>query len=109
MGEPIPLGIASDWRKLILREGSINRYADETQNFFEEITQPVFIISFDDDFMATPKAVDLFAQLTLTKAKKKRLNIIPKDYGLQSIGHMDFFRDKNKDILWSIPLEFIEA
>ncbi len=108
MGEPIPLGIASDWRKLILREKSILGYADETQNLYDEITKPVFIISIDDDYMATPKSVDLFAELVLNNAKKKRLNIIPKEYGLDEIGHLDFFREKNKEQLWNIPLEYIE-
>ena len=108
MGEPIPLGIASDWRKLILREKSILGYADETQNLYDEITKPVFIISIDDDYMATPKSVDLFAELVLNNAKKKRLNIIPKEYGLDEIGHLDFFREKNKEQLWNIPLEFLE-
>lgn len=108
MGEPIPLGIASDWRKLILREKSILGYADETQNLYDEITKPVFIISLDDDYMATPKSVDLFAELVLKNAKKKRLNIIPKEYGLDEIGHLNFFREKNKEQLWNIPLEYIE-
>ena len=66
------------------------------------------IISLDDDFMATPKAVDLFGELVLKNAKKKRLNIVPKEYGLDKIGHLDFFREKHKEQLWNIPLEFIE-
>lgn len=108
MGEPIPNGIASDWRKLILKEASILGYANETQNLYDEITQPILIISLDDDFMATPKSVDLFAELVLKNAKKKRLNIIPREYGLDKIGHLDFFREKNKEQLWQIPLEFLE-
>ena len=108
MGEPIPIGIAKDWRKLILNETSILGYADETQNLYDEITKPVLIISLDDDFMATPKSVDLFAQFVLKNAKKKRLNIIPKEYGLNEIGHLDFFREKNKTEIWHIPLDYIE-
>ncbi|QES91847.1 hypothetical protein F0358_03525 [Empedobacter brevis] len=108
MGEPIPHGIARDWRKLILNEKSILGYANETQNLYEEITQPVLIISLDDDFMATPKSVDLFATLVLKNAKKKRLNIIPKEYGLNEVGHLDFFREKNKNELWQIPLDYFE-
>jgi predicted alpha/beta hydrolase len=108
MGEPIPLGIASDWRKLILKEKSILGYADETQNLYDDITKPILIISLDDDYMATPKSVDLFAELVLKNAKKKRLNIIPKEYGLTEIGHLDFFREKHKEQLWNIPLDYIE-
>ena len=108
MGEPIPLGIASDWRKLIMKEKSILGYADETQNLYDDITKPILIISLDDDYMATPKSVDLFAELVLKNAKKKRLNIIPKEYGLTEIGHLDFFREKYKEQLWNIPLDYIE-
>lgn len=108
MGEPIPKGIAHDWKKLIYFKKSIIDYADQTQNLFEEITKPILIISLDDDFMATPKAVDLFAELVLKNAKKKRLNIVPKEVGLEKIGHLDFFREKNKEQLWQIPLDFFE-
>ena len=108
MGEAIPLGIASDWRKLVLEEQSILGYANETQNLYDEITQPVLIISLDDDYISTPKAVDLFGELVLKNAKKKRLNLIPKDYGLNEIGHLDFFRELNQPQLWDIPVEFIE-
>ena len=55
--------------------------------------------------MATPKSVDLFAELVLKNAKKKRLNIVPKEYGLNEIGHLDFFREKNKTEIWHIPLD----
>ena len=58
--------------------------------------------------MATPKAVDLFAELVLKNAKKKRLNIVPKEVGLEKIEHLDFFREKNKNQLWQIPLDFFE-
>ncbi|WP_314244480.1 alpha/beta fold hydrolase [Empedobacter tilapiae] len=108
MGEPIPRGIASDWKKLITKEQSILGYAEETQNLYDEITKPILIISLDDDFMATPKSVDLFAKIVLKNAKKKRLNIIPREYGLTKIGHLDFFREKYKNELWKIPLEYIE-
>ena len=108
MGEPIPNGIAKDWKKLITKKTSILGYANESQNLYEEIKTPILIISLDDDFMATPKAVDLFGELVLKNAKKKRLNIVPKEYGLDKIGHLDFFREKHKEQLWNIPLEFIE-
>ncbi len=58
--------------------------------------------------MATPKSVDLFAELVLKNVRKKRLNIIPKEYGLDEIGHLDFFREKNKNEIWHIPLDYIE-
>ena len=108
MSETIPLGISSDWRKLVLKEQTILGYANETQNLYDEITQPVLIISLDDDYISTPKAVDLFGELVLKNAKKKRLNLIPKDYGLNEIGHLDFFRELNQPQLWDIPVEFIE-
>lgn len=80
-----------------MKEASILGYANETQNLYDEITQPILIISLDDDFMATPKSVDLFAELVLKNAKKKRLNIIPKEYGLDKIGHLDFLEKKIKN------------
>ena len=49
-----------------------------------------------------------FVDLSLKNAKKKRLNIIPKEYGLNEIGHLDFFREKNKTEIWHIPLDYIE-
>jgi len=107
MGEPLPKGIAYDWKRIILGKESILGYADQTQNYYSEIRQPMFILSLNDDYMAPPKTVDLFANLVMKNAKKKRLNLHPKDYGLKAIGHMDFFREKNKDTLWDIPLEFL--
>ena len=108
MGDPLPKGIAYNWKSIILGEESILGYANTTQNFYEEIVQPMFIISLDDDYMAPPKTVDLFDSKVMINAKKKRLNIKPEDVGLKFIGHMDFFREKNKNELWHIPLEFLE-
>ena len=109
MGDPLPKGIAYNWKSIILGQESILGYANKTQNFYEEITQPMLIISLDDDYMAPPKTVDLFDSKVMVNAKKKRLNIKPKDVGLKNIGHMDFFREKNKNELWPIPLDFIES
>lgn len=109
MGDPLPKGIAYNWKSIILGQESILGYANKTQNFYEEITQPMLIISLDDDYMAPPKTVDLFASKVMVNAKKKRLNIKPQDVGLKNIGHMDFFREKNKNELWPIPLDFIES
>lgn len=109
MGEPLPKGIAYNWKSIILGKDSILGYANQTQNFYTEIKQPMLIISLEDDYIAPPKTVDLFATKVMVNAKKTRLNLVPKDYGLKFIGHMDFFREKNKNELWSIPLDFIES
>lgn len=108
MGEALPKGIAQDWKYIIMNKNSTLSYADLHGNYFAEITQPMLVISIDDDYMAPPKTVDLYAELMVKNAEVTRLNIIPSEYGLTNIGHMDFFRSKKKDILWDIPLEYLE-
>lgn len=107
MGEALPKGIARDWRYIIMNKNSTLSYADLHGNFFAEITQPMLVISIDDDYMAPPRTVDLYAELMVKNAEVTRLNIIPSEYGLENIGHMDFFRSKKKNILWQIPLDYI--
>jgi predicted alpha/beta hydrolase len=109
LGEPLPKGAALDWQTLIMNPDSALALARQSENHYAEIRQPMLMIGIEDDWMARKKTVDLLAQKVFVNAKVTRRQILVSESDSKSIGHMDFFRRKNKEKLWKIPLEWIEA
>ncbi|MBS9522662.1 alpha/beta fold hydrolase [Litoribacter alkaliphilus] len=109
LGEPLPYGVAKDWRILITHPNSIMELAAMSENHYADISQPFLSISIDDDLMAPKKAVDRFAESIIRNASVKRVHVNPKDHDTKSIGHINFFRKKFSDSLWKIPIEWLES
>jgi predicted alpha/beta hydrolase len=61
---------------------------------------PVTMIGLSDDPWATPRAIDALVP-AFSHAAVKRIEIDPKTFGLQSVGHTGFFRAANAS-LWSL-------
>ncbi|NHF59242.1 alpha/beta fold hydrolase [Flavobacteriaceae bacterium TP-CH-4] len=107
LGEALPKQVALDWGTLLLHKRSMLALADRYgSNHYEKLTQPMLIISLDDDTFAPKKAVDVLATNVFVNAKTERLHLVPKTYGLKQIGHNDFFRKKHRETLWPIVTDW---
>ncbi len=103
LGEPLPKQVAKDWATLLLHERSMLALAEQYgENHYKKITQPILMLSIDDDTFAPKKAVDVLAQRVFVNAAVERRHLVPKEFGLLKIGHNDFFRKKHQESLWPI-------
>ncbi len=103
LGRPLSTKAAKDWALFLLHPDSMLYFTQGTsQTYYQDILKPMLLISIDDDLFAPKKSVDILGQRVYHNAIVSRKHIKPSNYGLKTIGHFDFFRKKNQDILWPI-------
>ena len=109
LGKSLSTKAAKDWATLLLHPDSMLHIAKKTpQAHYQGIKEPMLLISIDDDLFAPKKSVDILGNRVYTKAKTERKHLKPTDYNLKTIGHFDFFRKKNQDILWPLIDEWFQ-
>lgn len=108
-GEDLPPGVAREWSKVILSKKGFLALTEAAANYYPQIKHKILMVSFEDDWMACRKAVDVLAQTAFTNARVTRRHIAPAEIGANAIGHLDFFRKKFEPTLWQIPLEWLRA
>ncbi len=103
LGSPLTTRVAKDWAKFLLHPDSMLYFTKgNNTTYYENIKDPMLLVSIEDDLFAPKKSVDILGNRVYSNAQVTRKHLKPKDYNLKSIGHFDFFRKKNRDILWPI-------
>lgn len=108
MGEPLPRKVAQQWRKwcygtgYVATEfgGEVKEHLYDTLNF-----STCWAYATDDDIANLANVHDMINVFTKFNAKIVKLE--PKEHNLKQIGHMGFFRSKNKH-LWKMALNWFE-
>lgn len=100
IGEDIPSAAMRDWGRWILMR---NYFFDDTSlnaaAQFAGVDIPLLSFGFDDDPWATAAAIDLMnSRFTASPPERRQIN--PTRDGIGPVGHMGFFRDRNRDRLW---------
>ncbi|MBP2832671.1 alpha/beta fold hydrolase [Aquimarina sp. U1-2] len=109
LGRSLPTKAAKDWAKFLLRPDSMLSFSNEyNSTFYENIKNKILLISIEDDLFAPKKSVDILGNRVFRRAQVTRKHLKPADYNLKKIGHFDFFRKKNQNILWPIVSEWFE-
>ncbi len=104
-GEDIPRGVALEWAgwcrdpQYILGDRSLplERYA--------RFTAPVLAYSIEDDDWGTAKSVDAVMR---AYPNVERRHLAPADHGLESIGHLGFFR-QGSEALWQESIDWLNS
>ncbi|MBC9247553.1 alpha/beta fold hydrolase [Paracoccus sp. 11-3] len=100
IGEDIPSAAMREWgRWIVMKDYFFSDPLLDAARQFAEVDIPLLSIGFDDDPWATAPAIDLF-NAHFTKATVDRRQIDPAANGNGPIGHMGFFRDRNRETLW---------
>lgn len=103
LGKPLTSKAAMDWAVFLLHPDSMLYFTKENSNIhYNNIKEPMLLLSIDDDLFAPKKSVDILGKRVYQNANVTRKHLKPSDFNLKSIGHFDFFRTKNQDILWPI-------
>lgn len=103
LGKPLTTRAAKDWAIFLLHPDSMLYFTKgDTDTYYNNIKEPMLLLSVDDDLFAPKKSVDILGERVYKNAKVTRKHLKPSDFNLKTIGHFDFFRTKNRDILWPI-------
>lgn len=99
-GEPLPAGIAWEWRKWILSKDYLMAHIPEARAGFARIESPSLFMAFSDDVKLGPiKAVRALRAVYANSPSEERY-LTPADVGMREIGHFGFFRSHFADTLW---------
>lgn len=95
MGEPLPRGVARQWRQWCNGAGYINTALGKTiyNHFYNEVTTPALWLGFTDDEIANSDNIDDMIRV-FPKMPVEKHYLDPKDLGVHSIGHMRYFSRK---------------
>jgi len=109
LGRPLTTKAAKDWATFLLHPDSMLHFTKgSSETYYEDIKESMLLISIDDDLFAPRKSVDILSERVYKNAETTRKHLKPSDYNLKTIGHFDFFRKKNQDILWPIIDEWFQ-
>lgn len=109
-GEPLPRGVFLQWRKWCLSPALFGPELDEDfrDSSFAAVRTPLLSLSFSDDPIATPAAVEALLA-SYPNAEIERRSIRPVETGVRRIGHHGFFSERHRDSLWRGVLDWIDA
>ena len=112
MGEPLPRGVAKQWRDWCNGKGYIKTAFGETifTHYYDQLKTPALWLNFSDDDIANAKNVeDMLVVFSAMPVKREMLE--PQQFGLTEIGHMKFFSTKTykkAPQLWKMVTDWIE-
>jgi len=111
MGEPLPRGVARQWREWCNGAGYIKTAFGKSihMHFYDEIDMPALWLGFSDDEIANSENMDdMIRVFTKMPAEKRFLD--PKDFGVSSIGHMRYFSSRTNakaPKLWQTAIDWL--
>lgn len=110
MGEDLPYGVYRDWKRWC----SFPRYffddpamAERVRRRFDRVRTPIVAANAIDDRWAPPASRDAF-MAGYRNAALQSVDLVPRSLGMESIGHMGYFR-RNAQPLWDDVLAWFAA
>ncbi|MGE6480666.1 alpha/beta fold hydrolase [Psychrobacter namhaensis] len=112
MGEPLPRGVARQWREWCNGSGYIKTAFGKSihTHFYDEINTPALWLGFSDDDIANSKNMDDMIRV-FTKMPVEKRFLDPKEFGLSHIGHMRYFSSKTHakaPELWQMAVDWLD-
>jgi predicted alpha/beta hydrolase len=95
-GEDLPAGVALGWARWCRHRDYVLADAALPIDRFGQFTAPVLAYSFGDDKWGTPRSVDAMMR---AYPNVERRHVEPDAVGLDSIGHLGFFKPRS-GVLW---------
>ena len=111
MGEPLPRGVARQWREWCNGAGYIKTAFGKSiyTHFYDEIDMPALWLGFSDDEIANSKNMDDMIRV-FTKMPVEKRFLDPKDFGISNIGHMRYFSSRTNakaPKLWQMAIDWL--
>ncbi|MDN3448367.1 alpha/beta fold hydrolase [Psychrobacter sp. APC 3281] len=111
MGEPLPRGVARQWREWCNGAGYIKTAFGRSihTHFYDELSMPALWLGFSDDDIANSENMDDMIRV-FTKMPVEKRFLDPEDFGLNHIGHMRYFSSKTNikaPQLWQMAVTWL--
>ncbi|WP_296191809.1 MULTISPECIES: alpha/beta fold hydrolase [unclassified Psychrobacter] len=111
MGEPLPRGVARQWREWCNGAGYIKTAFGKSihTHFYDELDMPALWLGFSDDEIANSKNIDDMIRVFSKMPVEKRY-FDPEEFGLNGIGHMRYFSSKTNakaPQLWQMAVDWL--
>lgn len=108
MGEPLPKKVAIQWSRWCTSPGYVaNDFGKEVNShFYDQLTLPSKWVHATDDPIANLANVKDMIRI-YSQIQAEIQTITPKESGFSSLGHMQFFSSKKKE-LWKLALAWLE-
>ena len=107
MGEPLPKGVAAQWRKWCNGSGYVAVDLGKTihEHYYHKLEIPsIWFWATDDDIANLDNVKDMIRVYSKMPAEIVALD--PKKLGFKDIGHMKFFSSRRKS-LWTNALDWL--
>ena len=109
-GLSLPRGVFEEWREWCLRP---THFGPELQtrmreNFFPAVRGPLLVYGFEDDPIATRRAVSALLAFYPNAQIEQRWTR-PRDVGARWLGHHGFFSERHRDTLWRSVVDWLDA
>ena len=113
MGEPLPRGVARQWREWCNGAGYIKTAFGKSihTHFYDEISMPALWLGFSDDDIANSENMDDMIRVFTRMPIEKRF-LDSKSFGVSSIGHMRYFSSKTNakaPALWQMAVDWFNT
>ncbi|WP_356644810.1 alpha/beta fold hydrolase [Psychrobacter sp. 5A.1] len=111
MGEPLPRGVARQWREWCNAAGYIKTAFGKSihTHFYDELSMPALWLGFSDDDIANSENMDDMIRVFTSMPIEKRF-LHPEDFGVNHIGHMRYFSSKTNakaPPLWQMAVDWL--
>ncbi len=111
MGEPLPRGVARQWREWCNGAGYIKTAFGKSihTHFYDELSTPALWLGFSDDDIANSENMDDMIRV-FTKMPVEKRFLDPDDFGLNQVGHMLYFSGKTNakaPELWQMAVDWL--
>lgn len=101
----LPRGVARQWRRWCLQRDYLLSEGDYRARY-SRFTRPILSYSFEDDDINTRPGIDY---LHSSYPNVERRHVVPREVGLQRVGHFGFFNERSRDPLWNDALAWLRS
>lgn len=102
----LPRGIVSQWKRWSACPDFACAEGPHVREAYARVTHPITAVLFADDKMAHRRGVEAIHRL-YTAARVRYLHLHPKDVGVASVGHFNFFHTRTGPKAWAHSLSWL--
>lgn len=105
--EDLPASVAREWARWGRAPEGARTVCEGAREGYARVRARACFVSISDDFYGPWSAVDALS-LWYEQAQSERRHLVPRDLGLDEIGHFGFFRREHAATLWAEAGDWLE-
>lgn len=106
--EPLPSGVAREWARWGRSRDWLLSHVPGAAERYAAFDRPLRAYAMLDDPIAPPRAVTALLE-RFRATRPERIDLSPRDLGLERLGHVGLFRPKGTERVWRELLAFVSG